>query len=239
MAGSNGPQSNHLNAWQNGFVRLLPQIEHLLGFAFRRLDPERKEEAIQRAVVLAMLSFVRLHQRGRAACASASTLTWYAALQVKRGRPAGIRMNSNDPLSSYAQLRRGILARLQTYEPSSETWIDAIVQDRRAPIPDVVAIRLDVLAWLATLGRRARQMAADLARGCTTSEVALKYRVSRGRISQIRRELEDSWNDFQRDAVHERTFVDRRPAKLTAMRTERQLPNEFSSEVPASSAPVP
>jgi hypothetical protein len=63
-----------------------------------------------------------------------------------------------------------------------------------------VAARLDFSDWFATLSRRMKEIAGDLARGFTTSEAARKYRVTAGRISQIRRELETSWNNFQGEA---------------------------------------
>jgi hypothetical protein len=42
-----------------------------------------------------------------------------------------------------------------------------------------------------------KQIARDLAFGFSTSEVAKKYGVTAGRISQLRRILESSWTDFQ------------------------------------------
>ena len=46
-----------------------------------------------------------------------------------------------------------------------------------------------------------RQIAKDLAFGFSTSEVAKKHGVTPGRISQMRRTLEESWGGFQGDAV--------------------------------------
>ena len=83
--------------------------------------------------------------------------------------------------------------------PTIATWIDALVQDRRSTVLDHVAAKLDVAAWLKTLCRRTRRIAADLAKGCTTSEVARKYGVTAARISQLRQELTDSWGEFQHE----------------------------------------
>jgi hypothetical protein len=46
-----------------------------------------------------------------------------------------------------------------------------------------------------------KEIAKDLAFGCSTSEVAEKYGVSAGRISQLRRLLEESWLVFQQEAA--------------------------------------
>lgn len=199
--------SNHSCAsapatWQIGFVGLLPEIERLLRLAFRHLDPEARDDAIGDAVVHSLLSYSRLFEHGRAASVTASSLAWYAALLVRKGRQAGCHMNSKEPLSLYAQLRRGFkVERLCFYDSNDEVWINDIVQDRRSSVLDQVAARLDVAAWLATLCRRTRNIATDLAKGFTTSEAARKYRVSAGRISQIRKELNDCWLEFQGESV--------------------------------------
>lgn len=56
---------------------------------------------------------------------------------------------------------------------------------------------VDFTAWLQTLPRRFRQIAKTLAVGETTSNVARKFRMSPGRVSQVRRELKQSWEAFR------------------------------------------
>ena len=55
---------------------------------------------------------------------------------------------------------------------------------------------MDFAAWLRSLPKRDRKMAVTLATGETTVEAAKQFGVSPSRISQVRRELQDSWNDF-------------------------------------------
>ena len=76
-----------------------------------------------------------------------------------------------------------------------------MVEDKRASVADQVAAKMDVGAWFATLTQRMKQIAKDLAFGCSTSEVARKYGVTAGRISQLRRTLEESWAAFQQEGV--------------------------------------
>ena len=64
---------------------------------------------------------------------------------------------------------------------------------RNATPAEVVRVRLDFDAWLKTLPRRDRKVALDLARGHRPSDVAHKYELSDGRISQLRKELHLSW----------------------------------------------
>ena len=76
-------------------------------------------------------------------------LAWYAVRAVKRGRPAVGRMNGKEPLSRYAQVGSGI-----RFERQNGEWIDKLVEDKRASVPDQVAAKLDVRAWFATLTKR-------------------------------------------------------------------------------------
>lgn len=180
------------------FEALLPRIEAQLRHGFRRLTPEARDEAVQEGVANCYRAYLRLHEQGRGERAFPSSLARYAIRHVRAGRKIGGRLNVRDPLSRYAQLRKGIqVQRLQRFQRESGRWVDAMVADRRAPIPDQVALRIDVPVWLNTLSRRARAIAEDLALGDSTAEVAKKHRVSAGRISQRRRELFDSWQRFQ------------------------------------------
>ena len=181
--------------WQSNFVTMLPEIEQKLRLAFCRLEPEAREDAFAEGVVHSLLAYARLHEQGREEVATPSSLAWYSSRHVKRGRPAAGRMNGKEPLSRYAQIGNGI-----QIEPHSK-WIDMLVEDKRATVPDQVAAKMDVGAWFATLTKRMKEIAKDLAFGCSTSEVAAKHGVTAGRISQMRRMLEESWLMFQGEAV--------------------------------------
>ena len=111
--------------------------------------------------------------------------------QSNGAAPPAEAMNGKEPLSRYAQLGNGIQV-----EQTHGKWIDMLVEDKRASVPDQVAAKLDVGAWFATLTRKMKQIAKDLAFGCSTSEVAEKHGVTPGRISQLRRTLEESWVAF-------------------------------------------
>ena len=182
--------------WQSNFVAMLPEIEQKFRLAFCRLDHEAREDAIEEGVVHSLLAYVRLVEQGRADVATASSLAWYSSRHVKRGRPAGGRMNGKEPLSRYGQISNDI-----EVERQLGTWIDVMVEDKRAPVADQVAAKLDVGAWFATLTKRTKEIAKDLAFGCSTSEVAEMHGVTAGRISQLRRSLEESWAAFQQEAV--------------------------------------
>jgi DNA-binding NarL/FixJ family response regulator len=104
----------------------------------------------------------------------------------------GVVAGGKDPLSRYGQISNDI-----EIERQPGNWIDAMVADKRATVADQVTAKMDVGAWFATLTKRMKEIAKDLAFGCSTSEVARKYGVTAGRISQLRRTLEESWLAFQ------------------------------------------
>ncbi len=194
--GSNTNPSVHQTSSKQ-FLQILPQIEKQLSFAFRHLMPEARQEAIQDGVVHCFVAYVQLERRGRRDRAFPSTLARFAVHRIREGCNAGCHSNSLDPLSPYAQRKRGLFVqRLDRYRRETAEWLDPLVDDRRASIPDQVAMRIDVPAWLATLTRRLRRIAKDLAVGNSTSEVARKHHVTAGRISQIRRQLDESWHRF-------------------------------------------
>ena len=118
--------------------------------------------------------------------------------QFNDGRRVGNSLNCSDILSPYAQRLKGlIIERLDHREKDDENeWKEAIVEDTRTPIPDQVAFRCDYPAWLDSLKRRDRRMAEYLSLGNRTSDAAKKFHVSQGRVSQLRRELSDSWKNF-------------------------------------------
>jgi len=180
------------STWQSNFAIMLPEIEQKLHLAFCRLDPEAREDAIEEGVVHSLLAYIRLHELSRAEAATPSSLAWYSSRQVKRGRPAAGRMNGKEPLSRYGQISNRIKVERLPYK-----WLDAIVEDKRAPVADQVATKMDVGAWFSTLSLCMRQIAKDLAFGFSTREVARRHGVTDGRISQIRRTLEASWAAFQ------------------------------------------
>ena len=182
--------------WQSKFVAMMPEIQQKLRRAFCRLDPEAQEDAMEEGIVHSLLVYLRLHEQGRAEVATPSSLAWYSSQLVKRGRPTSGKMNCKEPLSRYGQISHDI-----EVERQSGNWIDAMVEDKRAPVADQVAAKMDVGAWFATLTKRMKEVAKDLAFGCSTSEVAEKHGVSAGRISQLRRVLEESWAAFQQEAA--------------------------------------
>ena len=89
------------------------------------------------------------------------------------------------------------MERLDRFDEEENAWKEAVIQDTRtAPVPDIVAFRCDFSQWLASLSQRDRRIAESLAIGNRTGDVAKRFDVSAGRVSQLRRELAESWRAF-------------------------------------------
>ena len=193
-------QPNSIPAWHAKFLELLPGIQRYARHAFRRLPPEAQADLMQEVIANCLVAFVHLVDRGKGDIAYATPLAMFAVRQVRAGRRVGSRLNIHDVSSQYAQLAKGIrLERLDHFDSKSEAWREIVVEDQRATPADIARVRIDFHNWLQALSRHRRRIAQLLASGEATHAVAKKFRVSDGRISQVRRELADSWLAFQGD----------------------------------------
>jgi hypothetical protein len=184
-------------AWHEAFMALLPKICRYARFAFRGLDPEAKQEAIQNVVAGALNAYVRLVQLGKADIAYATPLAKYAIRQHVDGRRLGSRLNVHNVSSEYAQKMKGIvLQRLDKFDTNEGIWKEILIADKTIGPAELAATRIDFPAWLRTLKPCDRKIALKLAAGETTSRTAEMFKVSAGRVSQLRRELKAAWENF-------------------------------------------
>lgn len=201
MKGSKGKDAA---PWQPQFLALLPTILRYVEPAFRKLDPDAKAEAVQEAVANACVAFARLVERGKESLAFGTVLARFAIGQVRAGRRVGGKQNIKDILSTQFQKRQNFCVEcLDRFDLAKECWQEAVIEDRRTPILDQVWFRIDFPEWLKTLSWKNRKIAQALAAGHRTIDVAQSWGLSLGRISQLRRELFDSWQRFQGEAVEQ------------------------------------
>ena len=192
--------------WHEVFLRLLPAIRQHARIAFRHLGPEAREEAVQAVICNACTATARLAELGKLDLAYATPLAQFGIRQVKNGRMTGGHLNCKDISSSYCQRAKGIVVeRLDVFNEEENAWSEVIVEDRRAGPADTARARLDFAAWLKQLPHRNRRVAQFLSVGNRTSDAARKFGTSAGRISQIRRELSESWRRFVGDNPAEAT----------------------------------
>jgi hypothetical protein len=193
--------------WHARFLTMLPLIEAHACFVFRRLDPEAREDAVQEVIANACVAFARLVQQDKADQAYASALARFAVAQFRDGRRVGNRQSIRDVLSPCAKKqRRWEVERLDRFDDTRGEWMEAVVEDHRTPILEQVAFRCDFPQWLKHLPARSRQVAQELAIGHSTGDVAKRFGLTPGRISQMRRELHQSWEEFHQGLPEDRTI---------------------------------
>jgi hypothetical protein len=194
------PQQEPVPDWHHQFLEMLPVIRKYADNAFQHLDPEGREDAIQEVVDNALVAFERLVQLDKADLAYPTVLARYGVAQLRDGRRVGNRRRVSEVLAEYAQRKKGfVVERLDRFHKESGQWLEAVVEDPRTPVPDQVAFRIDFPAWLNVQTKRNRRIAEALAVGTTTAEVAKRFKLSPGRVSQLRREFQQSWQEFHGD----------------------------------------
>ena len=188
--------------WHDRFLDMLPTIERYAGAAFREFDRETKEDLVEECVANCFCAYSRLVERGKEHVAFPTKLANYAVRQIKDGRRVGKKQNVRDVYDIHAQVKGG--HQLQHIgSPRDQRhggWREQLVENERTSPADLATFKLDFFdAWLPSLSRRARRMAEDLGSGERTGDVARKYGVSASRVSQLRKELQESWEDFVGD----------------------------------------
>ncbi len=185
------------------FLKMVPAIQRYARSAFRNLRAQTRDEAICTVVADALFAFRRLVESDKQDRAYATPLARFAVRRYWTGRCACM-PRGRDMMSQKTQTTRGIvIERLEFFDEQEQHWRQALVEDRRASPADTAAARIDVAAWLRSLPRRNRRIAQTLAMGETTSSAARRFGISRARISQLRRELQESWQAFQGEAPRE------------------------------------
>ncbi len=169
---------------------MLPHIERHARIAFRHLRGDTRDEAVQEAVCNACQAYARLAEQGRSNAATWSSLAKYAVAQVRGGRCVGSPLNVRDVCSTYCQGRKGVrVGPLCRWDHQEGAWQEILVEDKSVTPADLAASRIDVPAFFASLSRRNRRIAEKLAMGEPTKQVANMFKISAGRVSQLRQEL--------------------------------------------------
>jgi hypothetical protein len=118
-----------------------------------------------------------------------------------------------DVSSAYAQKAKSLrLERLDRFNDDDNCWEAIVVEDRHAGPFDITRFRIDFADWLTRLPAKRRRIAKFLAGSETTAAAAEKFRMSAGRISQIRSELRESWRSFVGDGDPPAAVVAAKPA---------------------------
>jgi hypothetical protein len=194
------PPGPSIDALQAAFLaQVLPRVLTHGRVYFRHLrSPELKEEYVAEMVALTWKWHLRLAERGKDSTRFPTALASFAARAVRSGRRLAGMDRAKDVLSPQAQQRQGFaVGKLPDYSALDGSPLDEALHDNtQSPVVEQVCFRLDFPSWRASRTERDRRLLDDLMLGERTLDVAGKYGLSPGRVSQLRRELHDDWEFF-------------------------------------------
>jgi len=195
-------RKHRIPRWHQKFLQMLPLIRRHAAVSFRHLDREARAEAVQEVICNALAAFQRLVELGKTDVAYASPLARYAVAQVRAGRRVGAKLNCKDVGSLHCRHRKGVYVEsLDHFDEEQDCWVEVLIEDKTAGPADIAASRVDFADWMQTLPSRQQRIANLLATGESTKATARRFRVTPGRVSQLRHELMQSWYQFVDEAL--------------------------------------
>jgi hypothetical protein len=178
---------------------VLPRVLSHGRVYFRHLrSADLKEECVAEMVALTWRWHLRLAERGKDSTRFPTALATFAARAVRSGRRLAGMDRAKDVLSPQARQRHGFaVGKLPDYGClDGSALAEALHDNTRTPPDEQCAFRIDFPAWRATHAERDRRLLDDLMLGERTLDVAGKYGLSPGRVSQLRREFLTDWRRF-------------------------------------------
>lgn len=203
----NTPRAENTEVVNNTFLKMLPTIQKHASVFSNRLAHTAREEFIAEATAAAFCIYKSAIRDDRVDSITASTLARYAVLHVRaRRRVGGSRESASDVMSVRAQRVRGfrVLAlpwddvRLDCLKSSNPAvWRLNLLHDRRTPVPDQAAFRLDWARFLSQQTDRTRTAMSLLAAGHKRYEVADRLGSSPAALTQRMARIKRQWLRFQ------------------------------------------
>ena len=204
------PISDNLHA---AFLDLLPRLQTHATIFFRDIRcPDTKADRISEMVALAWKWYCRLCEQGKDVNEFAMVFIFLVAKAVKSGRRLCGQEKAKDVLSPVAQRRQGF--RVESLPTSSrceheslysdvhgqrdqDTFEERLRDNVRTAVPDQVAFRVDWPRYFQTLAERDRQLAEFLSLGHSANKAAERFKLSPGRVTQLRQKWGREWQVFQ------------------------------------------
>lgn len=193
------PTPKILTLLQAHFLGILPKIERHGRCFFRYIRCfHTKQDRIAETVAIAWKWFLRLHEQGKDGTQFPTVLASYAVRAVRSGRRLCGQLKAKDVLSELAQQRRHFyVGKIPDFSTESTNPLaDALIDNAVTPVDEAVAFRIDFPDWLSTMDQKKRRITKQMMLGHRTLDLSVKFKVSQGRISQLRQELRQSWREF-------------------------------------------
>jgi hypothetical protein len=158
---------------------------------FGFLNREQRDDAVAEALAAGILAYTSMKRRGREQLIHTPGFTRNAVRRVGNSQAA------KDVMSDLG--RRRHRREVLSYNTGCPTrardshWLDEAMADRRTPVPEQVAVRVDGGRWLRSLPARDRRMVAALAAGHRAIDMAERFKISPARLCQLRRQWAQDW----------------------------------------------
>jgi hypothetical protein len=179
---------------QASYAQILPVVGRTSRRWFSSWPRRRREDAFHDARQVAWLFTCRLQGRGKDPVLLREAVARHAAAWVRSGRTVVGQDSDRDVLSDRGgDAPRVVSLQARSTGGSGATWENLLAGGRHEDPAEIAAVRIDFAAWLDTLSRSQRRAAEVLAQGFTTTEAATRLGCRPGRVSQLRRELYESW----------------------------------------------
>ena len=180
------------------FLAELPRFAAHARYATRHVAcPDTRADLAAEVLALAWRQFARLHRRGKDPGTFVTTLALRCSQAVRAGRRLVRSDSARDALSPVAKVRHGFaVERLPHPRCEAPHLAEALADNTRTPVPEQAAFRLDFPRWRAEFRPRTRAILDALAGGERTGDVARRFGISMGRVSQLRQVFAASWQRF-------------------------------------------
>ena len=173
-------------------AKMLPHFKHYARKYSRskRID---RQDVIQDLIGLALQIYNSAVRRGKESSIYYTPLMQWAIKRYREGRRCR-GYNSTDILSEHTQMLGR--SEVHSFHDGEREDRHHCMEDRRVNVADAVQFKIDFADWYEQQSERDKRIITDLSRGERTGDVARKYGVSDGLISQYRKRYRNSWDNF-------------------------------------------
>jgi hypothetical protein len=188
------------------FLSMLPLIQKTAVIIFSKLTPDKRADAIQNTIAWSLDMLHNLARQGRLDEAFASPLAWFGIRRHKEGRIAGTPSSITDVMAEgtlglgRTKVRQFWHEKtLYVTDDNRDSEENGLKDFRNPDAERTTSFYLDFDAWFEQQSERDRKIILALMRGDGTNEVSRQFGCTAGRISQLRKRFEKSWNEFIAD----------------------------------------
>jgi hypothetical protein len=193
------------------FLALLPKLQKHAQIQFRSTAcADRRADKIAEVIALAWQWHVRLLERGKDVRQFTMVFIYLVVTAVKSGRRVTGMEKLKDVLSPRAQRRHGFVVdslsarpmpcqggSLQREQKATSSYEERLHDNTVTPPADAAAFRIDFPQFLMTHSCRDRAVAMFLAQDHSAKEAAEEFKISPGRVTQLRKRWHKEWQAFQ------------------------------------------